>query len=405
MFADEQGHPGFAAAVVCLATCLLMVPGARGQGHRYYSPLIFFGDRSYSLYLVHWPVFAFANHVFIGTMPRVILPLLVLLCLLWTELQYRLVEQRLRGFTFDTKAIALLLLVPLVSIGSVYGFSRTLTTPDTIARQASDGLSADCDFTDRFTETDACRTGVRADTLVWGDSFAMHLASGLAATNAVGVVQATRTVCGPFVGIAPVNDGSYSRHWAESCVSFNNSVLDYLAHHPEIRFVVLSSALAQYVPGAEDKGWSLLVSKNGGSWIEPQSRERLQASLRHTVGALRAMGKRVVLFAPPPAAGFDIARCLDRTSAGLLTVLDYPRCEFPVTAYKKHRAQLLDFLAGMRTVVPIISLDDFLCGTGSCRTRLEGTMLYRDADHLSDPGSEILAQRMHWSDVVRRSAR
>jgi peptidoglycan/LPS O-acetylase OafA/YrhL len=69
--------PGVAAFVVCLATAVLLISGQTVRPAGPLAPLIPIGDRSYSLYLVHWPLFAFANNVFIGPVPWAVNALLV----------------------------------------------------------------------------------------------------------------------------------------------------------------------------------------------------------------------------------------------------------------------------------------------------------------------------------------
>src|SRR5207253_10082155 len=89
IISDERGHPGVAAAVVCLATAVLLVPGANfGRAESALWPLTAVGDRSYSLYLVHWPLFAFASNVFLTAVPAQVNIALLGIAAIWTELQY-----------------------------------------------------------------------------------------------------------------------------------------------------------------------------------------------------------------------------------------------------------------------------------------------------------------------------
>lgn len=404
---SEAGHPGWPALLACLATALLVVPGADlNPARRLWRGLGWVGDRSYSLYLVHWPVFAFANHLALRAPPPAVNLALVALCLVWMELQFRLVEQRFRNFRVGPSSLLTLAAIAAIAIGGTALAARAGSDAITAARGPNPGLSPRCDYHEAFGDLPECRTGPGARTLVWGDSFAMALADGLAASSPHGIVQATRTVCGPFAGIAPVNGGQYSAHWGRSCIAFNESVLAWLARHPEVDTVVMSSALVQYVPGAEAGGWQLMSGTPRAAQVGPQSRARLEAALRQTVDRLAAMGKKSVLFAPPPSIDFDTGRCLDRLAKGKPLVGAPPGCRFARADYDQYRAPTRGFLADARMIAPVIELEDDLCGDADCRVALpDGTPLYRDEAHLSAPGSAALGREMIWGRRVAAAAR
>ncbi|MBR0662132.1 acyltransferase family protein [Neoroseomonas oryzicola] len=413
LLASKDSHPGLAALLACLATAILLLPGAPGgRWQAGLAPLVWLGNRSYSLYLLHWPLFVFASHVFIGPVPPSLRALIVLASLGGAALQYRFVEQRFRGLDLTPLRLAGFVLVPLLLVGATYVASRSLTTPTTVARGGGQGLSPACDFRDRFLPLAECRspptqgpTGTA--TLLWGDSFAMALSPGLAATTSGGLIQATRSVCGPFIDLAPINHGQNPRAWGESCIRFNRSVLDYIASQPEIGTVVLSSALVQYIPGGEARSWRQLVATPEGLSEQPQDLEALLHALAATVERLRELGKRVVLFAPPPIVGLDMGRCLDRAAAGRPTVSPFPDCSYTRATYEAARLPLRDLLATIRTIgdVPVIDLDVALCGSGMCATQMDGVPLYRDGDHLSGPGSRLLGEALDWGAWVDQVAR
>jgi peptidoglycan/LPS O-acetylase OafA/YrhL len=401
---DERGHPGLAAAVVCIATALLVVPGARlGRGEGALRPMAVVGNRSYSLYLVHWPVFSFAYHVSLRPLSLEVSLLLLLLCFAWAELQYRLIERRFRRDEVTWPRIAALVVVPIIAVAASLVGAQSRVSAITLARAGNDGLSPACDFRHGFEVRDACRAGTDPRVLVWGDSFAMALVEGIRETAPGGVVQATRTVCGPFLGIAPNNGAQYPRSWAESCIRFNQSVIDHIAREPRIETVVLSSALVQYLPGAEDIDWRLLVASGSRFENVELDRDLLLAALAQTAEAVRALGRRVVLFAPPPADQFDVARCLDRVRAGQLLLPRRGHCNFSRSSYEVYRYPILEFLRAVeeRDLLTVVTFNTALCGSGNCIAELDGVLLYRDSTHLSRPGSRLLAERMEWGQWLK----
>ena len=406
LLCDERGHPGLPALIVCLSTALLMIPGLDLPRSRTLSPIVAIGDRSYSLYLVHWPILAFANNVFIAPVPGWVIAALMVPMLVWMELQYRLAEQPFRDLRLTRARIATLVLIPIVILAASYGYGRTLGTGDVEARLGNTGLAPSCNAKDSYVPRTECATAAAPRTMLWGDSFAMHLGSALAVSTPGGLMQATRTECGPFLDIAPVNGAQQTIDWARRCITFNDSVLATLARTPSIDTVVLSSALAQYVPGQE-AGWRSAV-RHGSAVIEqPEDVRTLHSALARTVRAIRALGKRVVLIAPPPSNGLDTARCLTRVGEGKPTMAPDDRCDFSRAAYLSFRRPIQQFLADVSQsdTVPIVTFDETLCGSGTCRVTIAGEPLYRDLAHFSIPGSRSLGREMRLGEKARAAAR
>jgi hypothetical protein len=191
-------------------------------------------------------------------------------------------------------------------------------------------------------------------------------------------------------------DGFYNRKWAEGCLRFNQSVLEYLSNATSVEVVVLSSFLGQYLAGNRliatvSRGVpAFLTERDGGEDIAVES-------LRATVAAVRALGKRVVLVAPPPMSDFDVGRCLELTANGKAVFgADNTSCAISEARYRSLRAGVFALLehVGGEADIPVFRLDDFLCRAGICAVELKGSFLYRDAGHLSYDGSRLLGQQM-----------
>ena len=407
LIATEQGHPGGGAFVVCLATAILLISGQTVRPPGVLAPLVPIGDRSYSLYLVHWPLFAFANNIFVGPVPWIVNAVLLIASFALAWIQYSLVEQPLRRFKVDARTIAVLVAIPLAVIAASLLWSLRAPHSKLADREWNVGLDEACVFKDSFKREPLCQSTPRPRTLVWGDSFGMHLAAGLAETTPDGVAQTTRTVCGPFLDLAPTDGALYRRSWAESCIRFNRQVLADLARRPEIDTVVLSSALTQYVPGAEDGDWRMVAVTPHGFKELPQGDARLLDSLKLTVEALRRQGKRVVLVAPPPSAPYNIGRCVDRLRAGLWSIYPTTNCAIDREEYQQRRGPVLKLLAEIerRHIVPVVRFDHVLCDADQCRVDEAGHSLYLDNDHFSQSGSRLVARRMNLGDQVRKQAR
>ena len=65
-----------------------------------------------------------------------------------------------------------------------------------------------------------------------------------------------------------------------------------------------------------------------------QSAEATFAALRRTIEAVHALGKKVVLIAPPPSSDFDIGACLERRLSGAIAFGGRPGCLIDRAQYR-----------------------------------------------------------------------
>lgn len=404
IFTSEAGHPGWAALAICLATARLLLSEDGRPATP--APLVALGNRSYSLYLVHWPLFAFAQAIYIAKPPAWLAPILVVLALLLAELQFRLVEAPLRRAAWSKASYGWLVAIPfatlLIALAAILRFP-----PDSIASRAGNtGLGGPCAANREFRPLPECRSHEAPDLLIWGDSFAMHLVDGALASGAR-IEQATRSFCGPFLGLAPIRGAQYSAAWAENCIRFNEAVLAHIAATPTLRVIVLASALAQYLPGAESEQPEALIVTNDGRRRTSLDENRAAMALTDLAASLHALGRKVVLIAPPPANGEDSARCLARRAEGLPFIAQNPDCTIALHPATPARAATERFLALIeaRAIAPIYRFEPALCRDNLCAVQQGGVALFRDASHFSRAGSRLLGEKWAWNAAWHAAAR
>lgn len=404
-------------AIVCSATLLLILrrhdalndtPIPKG--------LAIIGDASYSLYLVHWPVFAFLHNIHAGdpsfgapTTRELTVGVMLALGLGFALYRYVELPVRRAQFRFSRRLVlaaiatsALLALVPASIAARSAGDAHGPAVDYVHLRRDNVGFSDACETYDRFTPTAACENSRAPALMVWGDSFAMHLVPGIAATTSDGVLQATKSSCGPLLGVAQIT-ASYPRELAELCLHFNQSVIDYLAVTPSIRTVILSSPFYPYF----DPERTLLQVVDGRT-VEREPAEAVAlAAMRDTVQALRALGKRVVIVAPPPSSGFDPSRCLERKANNRTLLRRFIDCDIPLADYRASKREVLDFLDKLQAVadVEVVSFDATLCSGSGCITEIDGAFVYRDEGHFSYDGSTAVAKAMDLGVVLTKAAR
>ena len=386
-------HPGLDAILICAATGLLLVLRSpllsRGPVSLALARL---GGISYSLYLVHWPLFAFATNAYVGETPPLEVRVgLLLVSVLLAFLLFAFVEQPIRRRRLDTgrwrPALTVLAATAMVVVlAGGLRMARMVNAADLPDRSANHGLSKKCEFDDRFEPLPDCASGPAPDTLIWGDSFAMHLAPGLAAMGLGDIQQATKSQCGPIAGLAPAwPTVSYGLDWSTKCNSFNSSVLNHIAQSPNVKRVIVSSVFSQYVQEAATGLFEGDQSNTARTYSLHEFAERFS----QTVQRIQALEKEVIIVGPAPATGFDIGLCHERKAVGVLVLGMRRDCQLDVADSHALRARQMNVLreVAAETGAHLVDLAKYLCDDKTCRTEIDGVPLYWDAGHFSAAGS------------------
>lgn len=411
-------HPGVDAILVCLATVIVILrchplmdrlPTVRA--------LAIIGNVSYSLYLAHWPPFAFLRNAAVGPVTWQLSLLTLSIGVMLALLLYRFVElptRRLqlhpsRKFVIGGLATSILVMGIPLAIAKM-----PVIGPDFAnIRRPNVGFALTCTYDGLdFVPKPECRNSEQPSIMVWGDSYAMHLVSGIVASSQEGVVQATRNTCGPFVNLAPISmsQNSYSSAWAEACLKFNRDIIDYLEHSKSIRTVVISSPFLQYLKMDHIKGhWQGLRVVDGKLKVQDVNMNNVVMAMTETIDRIHAMGKEVVIVAPPPAGGFNfnIGMCAERKSLGKLVIGALANdCSVPVAAFQSAYSPTLEFLQRVRekTRVSVVAFDSVLCDETRCTPMIEGKFVYVDFGHLTYDASVILMQKIGMGTILRKSA-
>ena len=384
-------HPGIDAGIICTATLIVILAKRSTLENTGLSRI---GDISYSLYLVHWPIFALAANIWLGNVPMPARFTLLALSLILAFLLHRYVEApirraeimpswRLAGATVATTAA--LVALPYASGRDKVDYTHIM--------RSNYGFSSTCNWEEDFSPSSACRNADEPEILIWGDSYAMHLVAGIASVADNGVVQATRSVCGPMLGLAPIMknpDSAFNRNWAEKCLEFNDSIMAYLESAPSIKTVILSSPFIQYTDA--DRYTNI---RESGAEVVPNVETAL-ASLDATIRRLKSIGRKVLIISPPPVADFNVGKCLEREANGKILLQG---CDISRQSYRDDRADTLSLLD--RSVADVIHLEDVLCNDVLCQTKFGTTPIYRDEGHLTYLGSIEVARRLKAKGALR----
>jgi peptidoglycan/LPS O-acetylase OafA/YrhL/thiol-disulfide isomerase/thioredoxin len=394
-------YPGPATLLPCVGT-VLIIAFASGQNLTgrllMWRPLLGIGLISYSLYLWHQPIFAFARIRMIDPLSSNVYLLLIALTFVLAVLTYFLVEQPFRQKR----------LLPTRRLVGISGISSVLLIGSGIAIAAADGLPnrpdiLKADRTPGFgigrrcegVVKPACVSKPEPQMVVWGDSFAMHIVDGVLASqgpDAPGLVQFNKSSCGPLATHAPAL-ANQAEDWPLECLDYNAQVRDFIASTPSIRYVVLSTQLRNYIETPT------LVNKEGVSVKSSYATAR--RDLENTLTWLRSIGIKPVVFAPPPRDGRDAWVCVAR--ARLLGISN-DFCAMQTADRVAFDGDVDRMMEDIAQTFPVVSLEDYLCDEKACRVLEQGQPFLRDNGHFSIQGSKRLGLRLDFYDRLVEAA-
>jgi peptidoglycan/LPS O-acetylase OafA/YrhL len=354
---------------------------------------------SYSAYLWHQPLFAFARQRSLHEPSSLVYAVLCIATLVIAYISWRFVEKpfrqkgvinRTRIFSFAAAGSVL-----FVSLGLLGYFAGDHIHRRDLREQlsrleyrvgASAGLSPACVL--RFTTSPECRTDDKPEVLLWGDSFAGHLAQGLLASYPkIKLIQMTFPVCGPVLNIAP-SKVVLGKQWGMDCIKDNDQVFEYMKQSKTLKYVVMSSPFTQYVN--DD---SQILLRNGTIISgKDNSLEYFKETLRN----IERLGITPVIVSPPPENGEDIGRCLSRA---VYFNEDTSLCDFRLGDSIAYQQNIIRLLSILEKEVKVIWLADVICENDICHASSGGTFIYGSGGHLSDEGSVLVWRRLNASRV------
>ena len=377
--------PGIGALPTVAGTALLLL-AVHGSGDLGWvgktlrsRPMVFFGLISYSLYLWHWPLLAFARAPIVGPLP---LALRIVLCVVATALaclSYRYVEQPLRRpgqhgasnlrIVVVGCSTSLASAIALLVFGSV--LNRTQPSGDLAARTAADmpRNRIACHFRgDESVSTIpkancSSAPGRPVHVLIWGDSHALAwqpLAWALAESYGVAATTFTRDAC------APALDFDNGKRFLEAsrCREFNSRVVDWIVDSDHSADTLIVTARW---PGGSD---------------ENVFAEKFENTMRTIAPHLR----RIILLGATPDLPDSVPRCI---AAGQASACSRSRAEFD--AHSSATTKMLRTEAARYQNVEYVDLADFFCDREVCPALKDGYGLYWDSNHVSSTAASRFA--------------
>jgi peptidoglycan/LPS O-acetylase OafA/YrhL len=387
-FTAETRFPYFNALIPCAGAALAIYGGlAPIGGLLLRNPVtVGLGLVSYSVYLLHWPVFVFYRQLTFSPLSDAEAAILCAIIVPAAGLMYKFVEQPFRrrwraDVSWDPRAVAVVaigaavaLIIPGAAVWQGDGWSWRIPA-ERFTKSNSEWRRAEaesyCKRWDRSKPRDlfSCQNyrGADRDIIVWGDSHAIHLIAGLSeAYPAFNIYALHRLDCISQSGFAGYVRSLADKDRTAECIDFNARALRFLAGYKPAN-VILTNA-----------------KRDNPAQIAPPTEYLLRE--------LRAEGHHAFVLGDFIRPAVDINACRNVPDWILPDEVLAERCEGDAATATREIAYNRD-LSGLLG-------DDFIdptavqCAAGRC-PYVEGSMpLYRDTHHLNIPGSILMIERL-----------
>lgn len=413
---DETSHlPGVLSLVVCLGTAFVIAFGATGPvGWLLKSrPVVWIGLISYSLYLVHWPIFVYVSYRLPDEPSLAMRLALFPISILVATASYYLIEKRFRHpapadkrwgnlpFFIGTALVALALVGPTIQ----YRISPESRIPQNIAfgPRSETGVklssAAYANMTgDRRVESIASGQADAPKVLVIGDSHAGHLRYGLInhlAPQGIDVDLSTLTGCQPLFGLTIYR--KVTEKPDALCIAYDEARKELVASGG-YDTVILAARWNTPVGEREIEGRSLdyidLVEVDSVDAVPSLalSRDLFQSSFKTTLDQILDTGAKVVILGQVPSPGRNLAQCQSLFPWAATPASVTARCAALNADQIAKRSEFADTViedAALDPNVTYVNSRDLYCKDGVCAMNDPdtGEFLYLDSNHLSDAGS------------------
>jgi peptidoglycan/LPS O-acetylase OafA/YrhL len=417
-YSKNTPFPSFYALIPTLGAALIIIfahPNTIAGKLLSSKYIVGLGLISYSAYLLHQPIFAFARHRSLGYPSIQLLAGLSLLSLTLAYFSWKYIETpfRQRGvvsrraiFAFSIAGSAVLFSIGLY--GHLYSNdvkNKLSWMPDSVVPTKFKGIVINGVNCSGRNPKESCQlyAGQYDQTLiVIGDSHARVLTQPIydsLQSSRIRLIDLTSSGCPFLPGLNIYINGIKS---SECNSETQNGRLAFLKT-VEPSIIILHSRLPLYIHGSGfDNGIGgkelhdpYYASKSANSSIDERA-EEIRESFIQVVDQLRSMGHRIVIVGPIPPTGWDpIGRLFRIERFGMAQNYDdrYELMKVPHKSILDWNGSSIKIIEGIVNRYPdliYINPDSLSCSNGYCASITKDKILYTDTNHLSLAGSDLL---------------
>lgn len=392
LIGQDTPFPGINSLYPCAGVALLIYAGRTATPLRAIlasKPMVAVGLISYSLYLWHWPIFAFLRYRRIGMTLEVVL-LAVLLTFVLAILTWKYIEQPIRhdsrlGFRQAALRYYALPATAFLAVGlysyasegmperfsgemreliSSYSFERDLGR--LCAIREGDEREIDTHYLERncaWGDT----TQRKASLLLIGDSHAHHFKPFMQQLATAAHVRGVYHVQG---GCFPTNGALPSGTGESTCDRRNAALLGLAGHY---KYVAL-----------------------GGQWATHPSMASLEKELGIVLEKIIAAGATPIILKDNADFEPDLSQCVLHRKRGWLPA--DTNCHIPREHMEKTQGPVDRMIDGLQAKYPSLLLIDpkqVMCDARECKTWSGNMAFYKDSNHLNTRAAMFLGERYH----------
>ncbi|MCP8900217.1 acyltransferase [Gilvimarinus sp. HB14] len=393
-FHTAMPYPGFAAILPSVGAALVIAASVRNEGVPLlsFAPLVWFGNRSYSLYLWHWPVLLIVE-IIAGGLSAKAIAAAILISILLAHTSYGAIElpfwkgkfSKFNALITLTSALAAIAALAVIShfsakievVKSSKAVAVNSSTPSTASEWRKDRpaiYEQSCDSWYASSKLQPCLYGNQDapnTVMLIGDSIGAQWFSLIALSfqkEEWRTIVLTKSGC-------PMVDEPYYYEIIKSeytiCEEWRNNLL---------------GAIKSWSPDTIFMGSSSHYSYTEREWRE--------GSNRIWTNMLKS-GANIVTIAGTPMLKTDGPTCAfrEQNSKRAGDIID---CQTHIEASKADKiSRLLQAEAEQHEGISILDLNSLVCPQGLCQpTTADGIVVFRDNQHLSDTFVRSLVSKL-----------
>lgn len=399
------GYPNLYTLIVCVSTAILIFSGTQqnilANKLLSFSPLVWLGTISYSLYLFHWPVFATLHYIGITSASiraagLCLALVLAIGCYYFIEKPYRKPRQSLKKTLIVLIVVPLLAIIVLMAVSkrfdgfSYLRFGEPLHHINSVLKETKLKQRQDC-MNENVSGTDmACVVGDKAASqraILMGDSHSNQYWNffDVMGKNAhVAVDMKATSLCLAVPGVYHDDLYTYKGDYYQACHENVKKYYEAIRSH-KYQYVIISQVWENYAAFRVRE--HITDASSSAESINTLTRATEQA-----VQDIIDAGAQPILIKsmfPMPANYLTCFYEHFKTRSEYAHQACNPQPQMNTDVWTE---QLFSTLQAKFPTLIVIDPKRVQCPGGVCKTEIDGIPLYRDVGHLNDYATRKLGE-------------